>query len=203
MCSDFLHLPVPLGHLLLARMSYIGRGFEFTSWGNNQLYEHPTDVHSLPQMLSDWCLLIFWVDAVFTCPVCLGFFGSQPGFTTEMYLPQVGFIGFLTLHVTSCPPPFSQWCEQSQQLNEWQCILNCTFGMWQSGLPELMLVWYHGLHCYLQYTQLLFALGTDISLAVDSKALTMIALKQKYILLLLLHVVLLFCNLSWSILNLL
>lgn len=139
MCSDFLHLPVPLGHLLLARMSYIGRGFEFTSWGNNQLYEHPTDVHSLPQMLSDWCPLIFWVDAVFTCPVCLGFFGSQPGFTTEMYLPQVGFIGFLILHVTSCPPPFSQWCEQSQQLNEWQCILNCTFGMWQSSLPELSL----------------------------------------------------------------
>ena len=62
--------------------------------------------------------------------------------------------------------------------------------------------WYHDLHCcYPCYTQLLFALGTDTFLAIDLKALAMIRLKQKYTLLLV-HIVPLFCNLNWSILNL-
>lgn len=71
MRSDFLHLPVPLGRLLLERTPGIGRGLEFNPWCNSQVYKHPTDVRSLPRMLNDWCPLLSWVDAVFTCPVCL------------------------------------------------------------------------------------------------------------------------------------
>lgn len=72
------------------------------------------------------------------------------------------------------------------------CLVWCSFAGW-----------YHGLHCcYLCYSRLLFALGTDTSLAIDLKALAIIRVKQKYTLLLLVHILLLLCNLNWTILSL-
>ena len=118
------------------------------------------------------------------CVLCDMCCWSQPCFTKQIYLLQVSFIvGFLILHVTYCPPSLfpssagrvSSWMNDSAK---WSVLLGLRKPFclgWCSFVD-----WYHDLHCcYLCYTQLLFALGTDIFLAIDLKALTIIRLKQK------------------------
>lgn len=113
----FLDPSVPLCSLLLRKKNpYIGRGLEFNSWGSSLVYMYPTDVSSLCWMLNDLNPLVQCHTFYFKLTACLHApcvlhelcFWSQPGFATEVYTPRVGFVvGFLILHVTCCPPPFS------------------------------------------------------------------------------------------------
>lgn len=112
----FLDPSVPLCSLLLGKKNpYIGRGLEFNAWGSSLVYIYPTDVSSLHWMLNDlyalvWCNTFYFKSIECSHAPCVLHemcFWSQPGFTTETYLLQGGFVvGFLILHVTYCPPPF-------------------------------------------------------------------------------------------------
>lgn len=153
--------------------------------------------------------LLFQVNWMFTCPLCLAWdvLLVATWFHNRNVSASRGFCSRLSN--TSCyllPPSLfpsnvsrvSSWMSDSAN---WTVLLGL-------GNPFclgwcLFEDWHHGLHCcYLCYTRLLFALGTNTFLAINLKAITIIRLKKKYTVVLLVHIVLLFCDLNWSILNL-